>query len=59
VVGIALRREQALSDLEYDFLLQLLYFFQPDLEHDAARREATTFVRYLHAHFYDPTQAKP
>lgn len=53
-VGIAMRRDQSLSDLEYDFLLQLLYFFQPQLEQDWTKRDNHVFVQYLNSHHFIP-----
>lgn len=51
-VGIALRRDQTLSDLEYDFLLQLLYFFQPALRQ--ASPASHIFLKYLESHRFVP-----
>lgn len=53
-VGIAMRRDQTLSDLEYDFLLQLFYFFQPQLAEDPSRLDKNAFMTYLNAHHFVP-----
>lgn len=53
-VGIAMRRDQSLSDLEYDFLIQLLFFFQPHLAHDQTLLNSNIFVNYLNSHHFVP-----
>ena len=53
-VGIAMRRDQSLSDTEYDFLIQLLFFFQPELADSSDLHTANIFVKYLDAHHYTP-----
>lgn len=57
-VGIAMRRDQSLSDTEYDFLIQLLFFFQPELADSSDLHTANIFVKYLDAHHYTPDTGK-
>ena len=57
-VGIAMRRDQALSDTEYDFLIQLLFFFQPDLAGREDLHATNMFVKYLDVHHYVPDLSK-
>ena len=57
-VGIAMRRDQSLSDTEYDFLIQLLFFFQPELADSSDLHTANIFVKYLDAHHYTPDMGR-
>lgn len=57
-VGIAMRRDQSLSDTEYDFLIQLLFFFQPDLAGREDLHTTNIFVKYLDVHHYVPDVSK-
>lgn len=56
-VGIAMRRDQSLSDLEYDFLMQLFFFFRPQAEQNSALLKNNAFVQYLNAHHFFPETA--
>ncbi len=57
-VGIAMRRDQSLSDTEYDFLIQLLFFFQPELAGREDLHTTNIFVKYLDVHHYVPDLSK-
>lgn len=50
-VGIALQRDHVLSELEFDFLKQLLFFFQPQLEHSESLCRENKFYEFLLAHY--------
>lgn len=57
-VGIAMRRDQSLSDTEYDSLIQLLFFFQPELAGREDLHTTNIFVKYLDVHHYVPDLSK-
>lgn len=49
-VGIAIQRDHTLSSLEFDFLKNLLFFFQPELEHNETLCKQNKFYEYLLTH---------
>lgn len=49
-VGIAMQKEHMLSELEFDFLKHLLFFFQPQLEFDYDACCENRFFEYLVSH---------
>lgn len=51
-VGIALQRDYLLSDLEFDFLKHLLFFFQPELEHNEGLCRKNKFYEYMLSHYH-------
>ena len=50
-VGIAMQRDHVLSELEFDFLKQLLFFFQPKLEHSESLCRENKFYEFLISHY--------
>lgn len=50
-VGIALQRDHLLSDLEFDFLKHLLFFFQPQLQHNESLCRKHKFYEFLLSHY--------
>lgn len=52
-VGIAMQRDHVLSALEFDFLEQLLFFFQPQLRDNATLCRENKFYEYLISHYQE------